>query len=411
MLLGTRLPAWNQAYALVFLALAATMGPAPLAWTYKCGNYSWAVAVSSDGQHVIAGSDDMRTYFFNTESAGGTPLWSYTAHGYVRHVAISSNGTYAGASDTDGNIFLFRPAVSGDPVWSYRANSSIDALAMTQDGDYLAAGDRQGILYLFTTEPAASPLWQHVIPGGILGLSLSQSRVLVVTAASGGVYFFGEVPSRSEPVWIFQEGISFPQLAMSSDASYIIAGGSDGYVYLLDRSGQLADRQRLGGAVSALSLSTVTGRVVAGSTNGNASLYVIQHGLATLSSLVIQRPVTSTSISDNGERVSVASLDGAISMFGQSLTARVWTFNAGAIVHSLSMSSDGLVMAAASDTGDIYLFKEGEATKLNETVLHLAIAGVGVAALSAALFVWRRRTKSFRTRTAAGKTYDRPGAS
>lgn len=403
--LRTDLSAWGQAGTVMLLALAVTTGSAPLAWSYKCGNYSWAVAVSSDGRHVLAGSDDMRAYFFATDSADGKPLWSYTARGYVRHVAISSNGTYAAASDTDGNIFFFRPGVSGDPIWSYRADSPIDALTMSQDGDYSVAGDRKGTVYLFSAEGTGQPVWQHTIPGGILALSFSQSRDLAVTSTRGGLYFFGEVPSRSGQHWIFQDYTSFPQVVMSNDASYTITGGSDGYVYLLNRSGHLADRERLGGAVSALSLSRTTGRVVAGGTNGNASLYAIQDTLVTISSLATYAPVTSAYISENGERISVATLDGVISMFSQSLTTQLWTFNTGAIVHLLSMSSDGLVMGAAGDTGNIYLFEEEAGAKKDGAALVITLVSVAVAAFSVAYFIWRRRSTLWKTKTATGKTY------
>jgi len=405
MFLRPRLPARAQTCAVMLLALAVTTGSAPLAWTYKCGNYSWAVAVSSDGRHVIAGSDDMRAYFFATDSAEGKPVWSYTARGYVRHVAISSNGTYAAASDTEGDVFFFRPGVSGDPIWSFRAGSQIDALMLSQDGEYLIAGDRRGAVYLFSAEGTGQPLWQHEVPGGILALSFSQSRALAVTSTRGGLYFFGELPSRSGYIWVFQEYTSFPQVAISNDASYIITGGSDGYVYFLERSGDLADRQRLGGAVSALSLSPATGRVVAGSTNGNASLYAILDGLAMIRSLANRGPLTSASISEDGERVSVATLDGVISMFGESLTVDLWTFSTGAIVHSLSMSSDGLVMAAAGDTGNIYLFEEEPPAEKNGTAVGIVLVCVAVAAFSAAYFIRRRKVTLWKTKNAAGKTY------
>jgi len=278
---------------------------------------------------------------------------------------------------------------------------------MSQDGDYLVAGDRKGAVYLLTAEGVGQPVWQHVIPGGILALSFSQSRILAVTSTRGGLYFFGEVPSRSGHIWIFQDYTSFPQLAMTDDASHIIIGGSDGYVYLLDRPGSLVDRQRLGGAVSSLSLSRTTGRVVAGSTNGNASLYAIQDRLATTSSLVTHGPVTSASISENGERVSVATLDGVISMFNQSLASPIWAFDSGAIVHSLSMSRDGLAMAAAGDTGNIYLFEEGPPAEKNGTAVGIVLVCVAVAAFSVACLIWSRKATLWKTKikTSAGKTY------
>lgn len=408
--------AWGEARTLMLLALAVTTGSAPLAWAYRTGNYSWAVAVSSDGRYVIAGSDDMYSYFFDSQSTYGKPLWSYKALGYVRHVAISKNGTCAAASDTDGGVFFFRPGVLGKPVWSFRAGSSIDALTMSEDGDYLIAGDRQGTIYLFKTNQTEPMVRQYAIFGGVMALSLSRSRALAATATHGGIYFFGEVPSRTGHIWIFQNYTSFPHVAITSDGGYIVAGGSDGYLYLLNRSGQLVDQQRVGGAVSALSMSK-TQRVVAGSTNGNVSLYLLRDRFDRLSSLATQSPVTSVAVSENGERVSVVNLDGVILMLDQSLTSRVWAFNTGAMVHLLSVSSDGRILAAASDTGSVYLFDEGRRTKTNETALAtavvsiplVALAAVALAALVFAYFVWRRKARLSKTKRTAGKLYHNHG--
>jgi len=54
------LPVLNYACIALFVVLAVTASSAPFAWTYRTGNYAWAVAVSDDGRYVIAGSDDMQ---------------------------------------------------------------------------------------------------------------------------------------------------------------------------------------------------------------------------------------------------------------------------------------------------------------------------------------------------------------
>jgi type II secretory pathway component PulK len=69
------------------------------------------------------------------------------------------------------------------------------------------------------------------------------------------------------------------------------------------------------------------------------------------------------------------------------------------------MSSDGLVMGAAGDTGNIYLFEEEAHAKKNGVALGVALVSVAVAAFSVAYFIWRRRTMLWKTKTAAGKTY------
>jgi len=360
----------------MLLALAVTTGSAPLAWTYRTGNYSWAVAVSSDGRYVIAGSDDMHTYFFDTSSLGGKPSWIHDASGYVRHVVVSSNASYAAAGDTAGEIFLFRSPVPGESASVFLADSAIEALAMSDGGTYLAGGDRQGIVYVFRTSQIYFPLWRYAVPGGVFSLSLSQSGALAAASTHGGLYFLGDMSSSSGWIWSFKNETSFPYVAISRDASYVVAGGSDGYVYLLNSLGELIGRQKLGGAVSALKLSTTADTIVAGSTNGRVSLCLVQGGLAETNSITIQRPVTSVAISENGKRVGVADLDGTISMFDESLGTPLWTFDSEAIVHSLSISDNGLVTAASDDTGSIYLFNEEVPERTNQTTLGIAFVSI-----------------------------------
>ena len=363
-------PVWKCAIKWLLLALAATSASAPLAWTYKSGNYSWAVAVSADGRYVIAGSDDMYTYFFDTKSTDGTPLWSFRSGGYVRDVVISRDGTCAAVSDTHGSIFLFRPLDSfGTPQWEYHSDSSIQALTMSENLGYLAAGDRDGNIYLLSTGQVTNPLvWQNAIPSGVLALYLSESGSLVATATQGGLYFFGNVTSASGSgyAWSFQESTSFPRVAISEDAGYIIAGGSDGYAYAVDRMGQLVDREGVGGGVSALSISDAAHIMIVGSTSGSIRLFSIREQLVRIDSLDTRRPITALDLSANGERIATGNLDGRISMFDGSLAELVWTFEINAIVHSISISSNGQIAAAVGDTGGIYLFDE-EAPHRNQS--------------------------------------------
>ena len=388
---GLQFCCWNQASAALLIALAFTTGQAPLTWSYRTGNYAWAVAVSNDGQYVIAGSDDAHVYFFDAHLAEGKPLWSYPTTGYVRHVAIAKDGSRAAASDTNGGIFIFRPFIPSSYVWTFRTSYPIQALAMSEDGRYLAAGDRNGTIY--STETLTDlPVRQDAIPGGVLALSVSGSGMVSATAASGGLYFFGKSSSQFSFNWTFGVGTSFPELAMTKEAGHIVAGTNNGSVYYMDGSGQLIDRQTVKGAVSALSISETKERVLVGSASGNVTLYSMRDRLEKLESLEASGAVTSAVMSENGERISVAQLDGGISMFNRSLATPMWTFNSGGIVHSLSISHSGQVTAAASDTGDIYLFDE----RGSQTVTKTMSSGVLVAAVIAlvvASVIWARRRR------------------
>lgn len=379
---------------MIVLIMTAS-GAAPLVWTYATGNYSWAVAVSHDGQYLIAGSDDMHAYFFKT-NAGANPVWSYSAQGYVRHVAISSNGSSAAASDMAGNVYFFRPEASGSPAWSFHASSAISGTDISEDGHRLLVGDEEGDIYLFDTDGSGSPIWHNLVRGGVLALSLFKSDSVAVASAKGGIYFYNLTSLRPGYAWSFQESMSFPQLAVSDSAGYIVAGGSDGNIYVADSAGQVIDMQKLGGSISAISIADHAGSVILGSTNGSVSRYLLKDRLEKLDSSAAHGPITSVAVSDDGSRLSVASLDGTISDFHQTLNDLSWTFSAGAIVHSLSMSGDGLVLAASSDTGKIYLFSEHTSAQTQDSLPVIAYALVPVAALLIAYFALRARLAKVR---------------
>jgi len=391
LILQSEFPRRNRALPFLVLALVITTGSSPLAWSYSTGNYLWAAAVSRDGRYVIIGSDDMRVYFFDVWSTDGQPLWSYACSGYVRHVAISNNGSRAAAGDLDGNVFFFRPHQSGDPAWTFKVSGPVEALALSDDGEYLVAGDRRGVIYLFETDMEAPMIWRGAIPSAVMSLSFLESKALAVTAASGGVYYYGEVPSRPGYAWSFGDYESFPKVVITGDNGDVVAGASNGTLYLIDRAGNVVDRQYLGGAISALSMSTATHRVVAGSTNGNVCYFVIGGGFEKLATLQTKQPITSLVLSDDGQRISIANLDGTITTYEESLTHLVWTFHTGGIIHSLSMSGSGHITAAASDTGSLYLFNEEKLARTGYPIYGLAPFVLVLILLLAACIATRRR--------------------
>ena len=376
--------------------LMTTTGAAPLVWTYATGNYSWTVAVSHDGQYLIAGSDDMHTYFFKID-AGASPVWTHSAQGYVRHVAMSSNGSSAAAGDMAGNVYFFHPEASGSPAWSFHASSGMSGIDISEDGRRLVVGDQEGDIYLFDTDGSGSPIWRNLVMGGVLAISLFKSDSVAVASAKGGIYFYDLTSSRQGYAWSFQESMSFPQLAVSDSAGYVVAGASDGNIYMATVAGQVVDMQKLGGSISAISIADHARCVIVGSTNGIVSRYLLKDRFEELDSSAAHGPITSVAISDDGSRVSVASLDGTIATFSETLADLLWTFNTGAIVHSLSMSGDGQAIIASSDTGSIYLFDEalmstnqtipGGAFMLIEAIIVIVIFMV------VGHFIWRRRSR------------------
>ena len=366
----------------LFVALAASTSAAPLSWTCITGNYAWAVAVSQNGRYVIAGSDDGRAYFFETNNTAGKPLWVIEAQGYVRHVAISGNAVLAAAADMSGNVFLRQHDRFGQATSVFRSNSSVDALVMSRDGQYVASGHKNGAIYLFRMTNGLAPVWTTYLQGGVLALSID-STVLEATSVRGGLYSFET--SKSTPAWAFRDFMTFPFVATSKDAHRIVVGASDGRVSLLSESGKLLDEHDLRGAISSLSLSSLRDRVVVGSTSGNVVLLSFGEALEELGSLTLNKPVATGAISENGETICIAEMDGTIHTYGESLANERWTYVTSSIVHSVSISDDGKVIAAAADSGKIYLFNEEPNSNPSRVTTDVLQATVVVAACIALL--------------------------
>ena len=87
-------------------------------WNYEIGGGVFDIAVSADGEYIVAGStdDDDRLYLFDKDSS--TPLWSYQAGDIMRSVAISADGEYVAAGSWDDKVYLFDKD-SDTPLWHY----------------------------------------------------------------------------------------------------------------------------------------------------------------------------------------------------------------------------------------------------------------------------------------------------
>ena len=104
-------------------------------WKYETGWAVYSVAISSDGNYIVAGSGDDYVYFFDKN---GNLLWKYKTGNSVVSVAISSDGNYVVAGSVDNNVYFFDK--NGNLLWKYKTGRYVDSVAVSSDGKYVAAG-------------------------------------------------------------------------------------------------------------------------------------------------------------------------------------------------------------------------------------------------------------------------------
>ncbi|MFX0178972.1 MAG: PQQ-binding-like beta-propeller repeat protein [Candidatus Hodarchaeota archaeon] len=212
-------------------------------WSYEAENIVFSVAISSDGNYIVAGSKDDRVYFFHKSSS--TPIWSYKAEDHISSVAISNDGSYLVAGSGDHRIYFFERS-SSTPLWSYTIDyisgnmGDVESVSISSDGNYIVAGTQiyQGTskVYLFH-QSGGTPLWKFSAGDYINSVSIdSNGNYLVAGSQDDNIYLFHK--SNSVPVWNYTTEDSVNSVSISGDGNYIVSGGGwdDRKVYFFNRT-------------------------------------------------------------------------------------------------------------------------------------------------------------------------------
>src|SRR2546427_4050695 len=147
--------------------VAAQTDKAPT-WIYHTDGPVDSIAISSDGNHFVAGSqseDGGTIYYFDNE---GNLLWRYTTDRHVWSVAISDDASYVAAATSKysgfgaghsyaGLVYMFDN--QGNLLWKYDTNeTAVTEVKMSSDESYVAVDKTNGILYL---DRNGNLLWNH----------------------------------------------------------------------------------------------------------------------------------------------------------------------------------------------------------------------------------------------------------
>ena len=301
-------PAWDTLP--VRLEGRGSNGPI-VAWEWKSdlegllGNTSNVTAWLSAGEHNLT---------LRVQDQNGT--WSASAWQLlsVRHNVVPWNISLAAAG-----------------VEVYRGNSL--ELTASADDDWAAAAALQP-QFGYLLPQAHLERWSASSGGAVTVATLGGDHV-AAASLDGKVRLYDTV--LPEPLWEVSFDGGVRALAMASDATWLVAGGHDQRVTLLDGAGVEAWSWSTGQRVDVVAMSADGGWLAAGG------------------------------------------VDSRVHLFNRSSGEPEWSFAAGDWVLSLAMSADGRYLAAGSADGRLYFFDRDSATPLWQT----DIGSVRAVALSA----------------------------
>lgn len=201
------------------------------------------ISVSSDGKYIAAASGDTGVYVY---TANGDLLWHYrpktdrqTGEG-IKSVAISANGQYVVAGQDDefntghATIYLYY-ARNGTQLWNYTTGGLIWAVAISSNGSYIVAGSWDTNVYFFSKD-SGNPLWNFKVRDGFRSVDISSDGQYIAAGGYSGIYFFNR--NSREPIWNFTQYGAFSAVAISSDGQYVAAGSfGDRSIILFRRDG------------------------------------------------------------------------------------------------------------------------------------------------------------------------------
>jgi hypothetical protein len=200
------------------------------------------VAVSKDGNY-IATVNDTGVYYFAHDNS--TPQWWYFSYGASLSVAISADGEYVVAGGIGGYIYYFGDsrATTGERTYSWFSSYLQGAvqrgtLDMSNDGEYIVVGGTGTNIYYFAqcrtrSSQAEYPTWSRFLSAwDVLAVDMSPDGKYVAAggtnSSNGFVVFYNNASGVTDPYkpswdsWSSMNG-SIIDLAVSDDGYAVVA--------------------------------------------------------------------------------------------------------------------------------------------------------------------------------------------
>jgi outer membrane protein assembly factor BamB/tetratricopeptide (TPR) repeat protein len=204
-----------------------------LLWKYTNPEPFSSVAISDDGNFIVAGSDDRQTYFFDRR---GLLLWRYAADKKIRCVEISEDGQLLVTGSDDNNVYFFDNSRRIKRfAWKFRFDNSTSAVAMSKKGNYILAGSDDHGIYALDSD--GQLMWKHTAKGAITSTAVSKfADYLVAGSQDGNIYCFN---IGGKETWAQQTGGSVVSVNVDLRGTTIVGYSQDGHLYCLDERGTL----------------------------------------------------------------------------------------------------------------------------------------------------------------------------
>ena len=279
MLLKNVLKGWGRWAAILILLLTATNFGVnnvqaqetdyDLLWMYEADSEVKDVAMSGDGNYIVAGMEDNKVNYFSRD---GNLLWSYRTSDSVYGVSVADDGTYIASGTSDNRVYFFNKA--GNLLWDYDTGGRITkGVSVSPDGNFIAAGSGDNNVYIFNS--AGDLIGSYGSYGLVYDVSVSEQGHYIVSGSWGTNLGWVQFSSNKMYVlskngtllWDYKVATTGICVDITSTGSHIAAGSfkPDNKVYLFNREEELLWSYPIGDQVQSIAISSGGDHVIAGS--------------------------------------------------------------------------------------------------------------------------------------------------
>lgn len=272
-------------------------------------------------------------------------LWSREIGYKIDSVAISKEGEYVLAgSSQDTNLYHL---TQGQIRWKYKTKAPIRCLTISEDGRYILTGTEDGTLYLL--DRSGKLIWEEYISANSVVIS-SDLKYIAIGSNDCNMYFFTRY---GKLLWKWGTTDYVNSVTIASQNNLVLASGDDRNLYFLTKEGKLLWRTRLKGTGVKVAISEDGDYILVACSN--QMVYCYDYKCRLRWEYHFHDEISGLSITPDGHCIIIASPWQNFHLLNRS-GKQVYSYETNFGILSLFLTATGYLIAGSSDKY-IYLFK------------------------------------------------------
>jgi tetratricopeptide (TPR) repeat protein/outer membrane protein assembly factor BamB len=279
-------------------------------------------------------------------------LWKYKTQRSIRSEASSSNGEKILAGSENGIVYLIDK--NANSPWRLETGASLVDIDISPEGKYGVYCNSNYVVELLDCTKEGKSLWKKDMgKTGVNAVTISSNaEVIAVSTNAFEIIFFDREGNQKKS---FNMDQIVNMLDITDDGSKLLAASLEN-LYIIENN---ADPQKLNSFkpnenIQSISISKKGDSISVGTREGG--VYLLDSGGGVLWKNDILNPVYGVSVASNGEVVSGA-MSGAIVLYSSS-GELLWKYQTGENIWDVDISDDGgrIISGCGLVFGNIYLF-------------------------------------------------------